>query len=163
MNNEQVKEIELLPCPFCGVQVTQHHILSDSIYHPINNCFLGYEAIGKKRWQNRHAPNVSNEKLVALDRDKMWEIFKAGELIPVPKSIRENVNLINLVFDRVCERFGQPSQRCECKGVSVDKIALIIHKDNVDCGVSYEDEPQLFEKRQAKAIHKLITNQRDMK
>ena len=49
--------------------------------------------------------------LVALDRDKMWRIFDAGEKILTPKNTSETVNLINLVFDRVCAKFGSPAAR----------------------------------------------------
>lgn len=59
------------------------------------------------RWHiaNRATP------LVALDRSKMHEIFKPGEMVEVPRSSEELNDFINTIFNRIFAKFGTPDNK----------------------------------------------------
>lgn len=97
--------------------------------------------------------------LVPLERDKMSDIFDPGEVISVPKTPKDLTDIINILFNRICSKFGQKP----LPSVSVEEIekCLLRTKHKWESLEDYEKVslPKAGVRLFAEAIYQLINKE----
>lgn len=72
---------ELKPCPFCGVEVDRSRSVHNTIFHPLNDCFLDTSLILAEKWNHRPLDSKPEDKDHSDIEERFSEVNKEMEAV----------------------------------------------------------------------------------